>query len=132
MQLLPMKGAMDFIFLRVQNNKGGTSLYLKAIKKISVLYLFKLFYGKMLSSTPEPPRSFCIVQIQDSESRRHPQNPTLSKIHPHWNWNSKLNTKLRLELQVEYRFELEFQVEWFIHWESVIPDPPFVTGMVFL
>ncbi len=36
---------------------------------------------------------------------------TLSKIYPHWNWNSKLNSKLRLEFQVEYGFKLEFQVE---------------------
>ncbi len=43
----------------------------------------------------------------------------LSQIHPHWNWNFKLNTKLRLEFQVEYRFKLEFKVEWLILRESV-------------
>ncbi len=36
---------------------------------------------------------------------------TLCQIHPHWDWNSKLNTKLRLEFQIEYGLKLEFQAE---------------------
>ncbi len=39
---------------------------------------------------------------------------TLSQIHPHWNWNSKLNAKLSLGFQFEYGFKLEFQVELLI------------------